>query len=97
MGTYDYGWPQLEETPKPSAITKALRHEPFHRTGELRDCIEHKVIDASKAEVSGDNVLPFTRNIGPKRFSHGHSSPGAPLKWTKGGKYVGELFAPLFV
>src|ERR1700737_2793276 len=77
IGTYDYGWPELEWLTKVDRYTQGFpENEPLLRTGELRDSIGH-VVEREGAEVVGyvgtnDPIAKYhelgTRTIPPRSF-----------------------------
>lgn len=65
IGTYDYGWPQLAQ----STQTERSRlgypaNEPLLREGNMRDSIEHTIIDAHHAEIGSDSDIAVYQELG---------------------------------
>ena len=80
IGTYDYGWPQLaDQTQDQRARAGFSENEPLLRTGELRDSIEHTVVEHDHACYVGSNskIAVYqelgTSRIPPRSFIGGAS------------------------
>lgn len=57
IGTYHFGWPPLAPE---TVARKATGDSPLLETGELRDSIEHKVVDAHTVDVgTNDPKAPY--------------------------------------
>ncbi len=74
IGTYDYDWKQLSPATQADRVRQGFpANEPLLRTGELRDSIEHKIIDDHHAEVGSNSDIAVyqelgTANIPPRSF-----------------------------
>jgi HK97 gp10 family phage protein len=56
IGTYDYGWPELAESTQQEREREGFpADEPGLRTGEMRDSIQHRVIDDKEAQIGSDD------------------------------------------
>jgi hypothetical protein len=65
LGTYDYGWPELAEATQTEREKQGYSaNDPLLRTGELRDSIEHHVIDSREAEVGSNNDAAVYAELG---------------------------------
>lgn len=64
IGTYDYGWPTLAAS---TIASKANGDTPLLETGEMRDSIEHTVIDRNNAEVGSNNDKALWQELGTSR------------------------------
>ena len=82
IGTYDYGWKELADSTKADRVAQGFpENEPGLRTGEMRDLIGHKVIDANLAYVGSDNDKLVFFELGtvrqPPRSVLGAAAAGA--------------------
>lgn len=56
IGTYDYGWPQLQLSTQMQREQQGFDpNDPLLRTGELRDSIQHYVDEESRTAYVGSN------------------------------------------
>lgn len=80
IGSYRYNWPQLAESTQAERGRLGFpENEPLLRTGELRDSIEHTVIEHESAGYVGSNSMIAvyqelgTSRIPPRSFLAGAS------------------------
>jgi hypothetical protein len=65
IGTYDYDWPQLAASTQAQRVHEGFpANEPLLKTGELRDSIEHTIIDSHHAEVGSNSDIAVYQELG---------------------------------
>lgn len=67
VGTYDYGWPQLQpETQKERVRLGFTANEPLLRTGEMRDTITHH-IEGNVGYVGSPSKIALYQELGTSK------------------------------
>lgn len=65
IGTYDYNWPQLADATQDDRTRKGFTpNDPLLRTGELKESIQHKVVDHAHAAVGSDDDKAVWNELG---------------------------------
>lgn len=65
LGTYDYGWMQLADATKEDRISRGYTpNEPGLREGDMRDSIEHVVVNAHEAQIGSNDDKMLWFDIG---------------------------------
>jgi phage gpG-like protein len=69
IGTYAYGWEQLAPATQAERVRLGFpANEPLLRTGELRESIQHTIIDDHHAEVGSDSDIAVYQELGTARI-----------------------------
>lgn len=65
IGTYDYNWPQLaDSTQRDRERLGFSANDPLLRSGELKESIQHRVIDHAHAAVGSDDDKAVWNELG---------------------------------